>query len=155
VENLLVEAGVLTTAQLDARVAARGGDPGFLQAARPDASLGPIQPPSAEGARRPTEQPPAFSNGQWVRTSGHTTSGHTRLPAYARNRIGCIRDLHDTWVLPDTNAHGHGEQPAHLYTVEFSARELWGAEAEPGVVICLDLFEPYLHATQGPEVNHE
>ena len=50
------------------------------------------------------------------------------------------------WVFPDTNAHGRGENPQHLYTVAFSGVELWGSDAESGVVVHLDLFEPYLDA---------
>lgn len=151
IENLLVESNVVTTAELNRRVAERGGDPDYRIAARPDMSLGPIAPPAAEGARRPSQQPPRFSAGQWVRTAVHTTSRHTRLPAYARNRCGQVVAQHDTWVYPDSNAHGLGEQPSHLYTVEFSGRELWGDEAEAGIVICLDLFEPYLSAAPSPE----
>jgi nitrile hydratase len=52
--------------------------------------------------------------------------------------------MHDGWVYPDTNAHGRGESPQHLYTVAFGGDELWGAGAETGVVVHLDLFEPYL-----------
>ena len=49
-------------------------------------------------------------------------------------------------VLPDTNAHGNGETPTPLYTVEFKAIELWGvsAENENGLVY-LDLWEPYFN----------
>ena len=59
-------------------------------------------------------------------------------------RGGVVVSLHDGWVFPDTNAHGRGENPQHLYTVAFEGSELWGADAEPGVVVHLDLFEPYL-----------
>ena len=47
-------------------------------------------------------------------------------------------------MLPDTNAHGRGECPQHLYTVVFAGRELWGDDAEPGTSVRLDLFESYL-----------
>jgi len=47
-------------------------------------------------------------------------------------------------VFPDTNAHGLGEQPQHLYNVRFAGAELWGAAAEPGTSLHIDLFEPYL-----------
>jgi nitrile hydratase len=66
------------------------------------------------------------------------------LPAYARNRRGRIVAWHVGWVFPDTNAHGRGETPQHLYTVAFEGAELWGDRAERGVVVHLDLFEPYL-----------
>ena len=68
--------------------------------------------------------------------------GHTRLPAYARGKTGIIILHHDGWVYPDSNAHGGGENPQHLYTVQFTADELWGNGDHAKV--SLDLFEPYL-----------
>ena len=47
------------------------------------------------------------------------------------------------WVFPDTNAHGRGENPQHLYNVAFFGRGALGPTAEPGVVVHIDLFEPY------------
>jgi nitrile hydratase len=47
-------------------------------------------------------------------------------------------------VLPDTNAHGRGEHPEHVYVVRFDARELFGETAEPGTTLHVDLFESYL-----------
>ena len=75
--------------------------------------------------------------------------GHTRLPAYARGRRGRIVALHGGWVFPDTNAHGRGETPQHLYTVAFDGAELWGKFSEPGLLVHLDLFEPYLLLRRG------
>jgi len=146
-ENLLVEAGIVTTAELNARTAELGGDPAFPAAARPDPECGPF-PAGGDGARRPLTRPPRFAVGQQVVTSAATTSGHTRLPAYARNRHGVVTARHDGWVFPDRNAVGDGEQPTHLYTVAFSGRELWGPEAEPGLTVHLDLFEPYLNSRE-------
>jgi nitrile hydratase len=143
-ENMLVEAGTITTEELSARAVALGGDPAARVAARPDSRFHPPPPPSGEGARRPLARAPRFRVGQRVLTSAETTSGHTRLPAYARNRRGVITAHHDGWVFPDTNAMGDGEAPTHLYTVAFDGLELWGPESEPGVVVHLDLFEPYL-----------
>ena len=39
-----------------------------------------------------------------------------------------------------------GEDPQPLYTVAFDGQELWGAGAEPGLIVNIDLFEPYLSA---------
>ena len=58
-------------------------------------------------------------------------AGHTRLPRYARGRVGVVERVHGAHVLPDANAHGAGEQPQWLYTVRFAGRELWGADADP------------------------
>ena len=64
----------------------------------------------------------------------------------ARGRVGRVIDCHGGWVLPDSNAHGRGENPEHLYTVCFSGEELWGPSAEPATSVNIDLFESYLEA---------
>ena len=146
VENLLTEAGVIDTAQLDSRVAALGGDPADLVAARPGPSSQTATVVQLEGASREVAAPPAFRVGQRVRTAATPVSGHTRLPAYARNQIGEVVALQGGWVFPDSNAHGLGENPQHLYCVQFRGESLWGAEAEPGQSVYLDLFESYLES---------
>ncbi len=52
--------------------------------------------------------------------------------------------LQGGWVLPDTNAHHQGEHPEPVYAVRFDGTELWGASAEPGTSVTVDLFESYL-----------
>jgi nitrile hydratase len=44
----------------------------------------------------------------------------------------------------DTSAYSAGENPQHVYSVRFAARELWGHEAAPHDAVYLDLFEDYL-----------
>jgi nitrile hydratase beta subunit len=149
-ENLLTEAGVIETAQLDSGVTALGGDPTDLVAARPDLQHQPIAQPiekaDLEGAARVVDEAPAFQVGERVRTAANSVSGHTRLPAYARNQIGVVAALQGGWVFPDSNAHGLGENPQHLYCVQFQGETLWGEEAEPGQSVYLDLFESYLES---------
>jgi nitrile hydratase len=86
---------------------------------------------------------PAFAVGDAVRTLRHMPSGHTRLPRYARDVLGTIFAHHGSHVLPEKGAKGQhvGE---HLYTVEFTAAELWGDEAPPRDTVTLDLWESYL-----------
>jgi len=146
-ENLFTEAGTITTRELNQRVVSRGGNLADRVAARPDPDFAPFDLPEQTGAARAVDAVPRFEVGQRVRTRPATTTGHTRLPAYARNRQGTIQALHGGWVLPDTNAHGKGEHPQHLYTVGFSGAELWGDEAEPELRVHLDLFESYLEAS--------
>ena len=55
-----------------------------------------------------------------------------------------IVTYHGVHVFPDTNAHMLGENPQPLYTVRFSARELWGDSASGRDSVTLDLWEPYL-----------
>lgn len=95
-------------------------------------------------AARAIDAAPAFAVGDTVRTRHHNPPGHTRLPGYVRNRVGRVELLHGGWVYPDTHAHHLGENPEHVYAVRFDAEELWGADAEPGTSVTVDLFESYL-----------
>jgi nitrile hydratase subunit beta len=96
-------------------------------------------------ASRPASTPARFSVGDRVRTAAVQPDHHTRLPAYARGKLGTIEHVHGAHVFPDTNARGLGESPQWLYTVKFGAREIWGAHAPaPDSVISVDAFEPYL-----------
>ena len=144
-ENALVEAGVLTQAEIDASALQLGAEATDLVAARPSAHPDefPVQA-TAEGSFRPDDTKPRFGVDDIVRTYRDPVAAHTRLPAYARNKRGRIVSCHNKWVYPDTNAHGQGELPQHLYTVAFNGLELWGEEAEAHVMIHLDLFEAYL-----------
>ncbi|HEY2782578.1 MAG TPA: nitrile hydratase subunit beta [Steroidobacteraceae bacterium] len=94
---------------------------------------------------RPAARPARFSIGDRVHTAEHASQHHTRLPAYARGKLGVIEKIHGAHVFPDTNAHGMGEAPQWLYTVAFAEKELWG-DAKPlqGSIISIDAFEPYL-----------
>ena len=153
IENLLVEAGLLTQREIDDRIRraiGADGDVGRV-AAQPSATPDRIDyaPEGGEG-QRPLESAPQFAVGDAVITEGAPSSGHTRLPAYARGKRGEVAAWHGGWVLPDANAHGLGERPAHLYTVRFPGSELWGADAEPGTAVSLDLFEPYLKPAEQP-----
>ena len=37
-----------------------------------------------------------------------------------------------------------GEQPQHLYSVRFTARELWGEDASPRDSVQIDMWDSYL-----------
>jgi nitrile hydratase len=98
-------------------------------------------------ARRNVAATPHFKAGQRVRARNINPAGHTRLPRYARGKTGVVTRDHGVFVFPDTNAHFLGEQPQHLYSVRFAARELWGEHASPRDFIYLDLFDDYLERT--------
>ncbi|MGN6535563.1 MAG: SH3-like domain-containing protein, partial [Mesorhizobium sp.] len=66
------------------------------------------------------------------------------LPRYARGKIGTVEAVHDGFVLPDSNAHGKGENPERLYTVVFDGSEVWGEEADPTLTVSIDAWESYL-----------
>jgi nitrile hydratase len=85
-----------------------------------------------------------FKIGQHVRAREMNPVGHTRLPRYVRGHRGVIFRHHGIFVFPDTNAHFQGEHPQHLYSVRFSARELWGDAALPRDSVNLDMWDSYL-----------
>ncbi|MGL4325661.1 MAG: nitrile hydratase subunit beta [Beijerinckiaceae bacterium] len=93
---------------------------------------------------RETNTKNRFMVGQRVQTKNIHPTGHTRLPRYARGKIGTIEMVHGTFVFPDTNARGEGEQPQWLYTVTFSGHELWGDEADPSLMVSIDAWDAYL-----------
>jgi nitrile hydratase beta subunit len=97
----------------------------------------------------PTERPattaPLFSVGQQVRTRAHPVPHHTRLPGYARGRVGTIERVNGMHVFADAHASGDGEQPQWLYTVVFGASELW-ADGDPDLTVSIDAWEPYLQS---------
>jgi nitrile hydratase len=143
--RLLVEKGVLGRDELEARVRFFHGHPD----AAPDAAATPREPPPRAGVaeasfRRPVAASPRFKAGDAVVTRNDHPSGHTRLPRYARGKRGVVDRAHGGWVFADTNARGEGEQPQHLYSVRFDARELWGDTAEPRQSVYLDCWESYL-----------
>jgi nitrile hydratase subunit beta len=93
-------------------------------------------------ANRPLDRAPAFKPGDIIRTRNIHVEGHTRLPRYARGRLGEIVMVHGTHVFADSSAHGKGDDPHWLYAVRFTAKELWGRDENGSVT--LDLWEPYL-----------
>ena len=96
-------------------------------------------------ALRSATAPARFSIGDRVRTAAVAPPHHTRLPGYARGKVGVIERVHGAHVFPDTNAQELGESPQWLYTVAFDAQELWGEDGRAQRSrISVDAFEPYL-----------
>lgn len=97
----------------------------------------------AGAADRPEARAPRFAVGQDVETANIHPVGHTRLPRYARGRHGVITKLLGFHVYPDKSGNDLGESPEWLYQVRFTARELWGPNANPRDHVTLDLWEPH------------
>ena len=93
---------------------------------------------------RPAPAPARFREGERVHTRNINPLTHTRLPRYARGKIGTIEAVRGCHVFPDSAALGGGDNPQWLYTVVFPARELWGEEADPTISVSVEAFEPYL-----------
>lgn len=138
-EQALLEAGMISEAELKsgASTAAKRSD------ALAAGAVWDFLHDRANSAR-PVAAPPVFALGQRVRARNINPEGHVRLPRYARGKAGLVTRHHGGHVLPDASAHGRGDCPQHLYTVAFTARELWGETANPRDTIHLDLWESYL-----------
>jgi nitrile hydratase len=143
--RLLVEKGVVSDEELEARARGLQAHP---ESDAPAGGASPEPPPRAGVAhktfRRAVSAPPRFPPGDPVVTRNIHPPGHTRLPRYARDKQGIVARAQGAWVFPDTNAHGLGEAPQHLYSVRFDGAELWGPSAEARVAVYLDLWDGYL-----------
>jgi nitrile hydratase beta subunit len=93
---------------------------------------------------RPVNTPAKFRAGDRVRTKNFNPEGHTRLPRYARGKLGVVEAVRECFVLPDTNAHGDGEKPERVYTVVFDGPEIWGEGSDPTLTVSIDAWESYL-----------
>ena len=126
-----------------------------IESGRPNASSPKAKPPltgaaatamAANGMPTNREIPveAGFKAGQNVRARNVNPAGHIRLPRYTRGKMGVIMRDHGVFVFPGTNAHFQGENPQHLYSVRFPARELWGMQAAPHDAVYVDVWEDYL-----------
>jgi nitrile hydratase len=140
-ERQLAERGLIAPEEVDAGRALRPTPPVKRTLAAAD-----VLPTLGRGGptRRPESGPARFGPGDRVRARNVHPRTHTRLPRYVRGHTGTVDSVHGCHVFPDTNAHGGGEDPQWLYTVRFDGRELWGPEADPGLSVSVDAFEPYL-----------
>jgi nitrile hydratase len=138
---LLKESGVVTPTELESGRAEPGSSKATpaLTAEQVAAAL-----PKRGWFERSVNVPPRFATGQLVRAKKINPIGHTRLPRYARGNLGVVDRIHGAHVFPDTNAHFQGENPQHLYSVRFSARELWGKASSSRDAVYIDLWEEYL-----------
>jgi nitrile hydratase subunit beta len=140
--ELLVKSGLVTRAEIESGHPANGS----AKASPPlTADMVPkITANWSVAAARDVAAPPRFQVGQRVRARNVHPIGHTRLPRYARGKLGVIHRGHGGFVFPDTNAHSHGENPQQLYSVRFAARELWGGQAPECDAVYIDLWDDYL-----------
>ncbi|MEX3010622.1 nitrile hydratase subunit beta [Hoeflea sp. TYP-13] len=143
-EQLCVDSGILAPGAVEARARRlRGEDveePADVETRKPQYERG------GAGSLRDIDAAPKFAVGQPVRAKTFRKSGHTRLPAYIRGHAGVISAIRPAAVLPDSTAHFTGEDPQHVYTVEFTSTELWGEDSEPATLF-IDMFESYLEAS--------
>ena len=135
----MVKHGLITEAEI---AAGRAEVPPQPMKAVLSAAMVPAVLARGGPANRSSNAAARFAYGNRVRTLNMSPEGHTRFPRYARGKFGEIVALHGTHVFPDSSARGSGDDPHWLYTVRFTARELWGHDNNDSVMI--DLWEPYL-----------
>jgi nitrile hydratase subunit beta len=99
----------------------------------------PYDRPNSKAAALPAR----FALGQSVRTIQANPLTHTRLPRYARAKVGKVSAVRGVFVFPDAAALGDHAAAQWLYTVQFAAEELWGKDTTADTV-CVDCWESYL-----------
>lgn len=139
-ENLLVEKGLADADELAAGHALRPGK-ALKRTMKPADVANAL---SRGSFARPAQGPARFKAGDKVRTKNIHPTTHTRLPRYARGKVGVIEANRGCHVYPDTVAIGQGENPQWVYTVLFDGRELWGEACDPSLKVSIEAFEPYL-----------
>jgi nitrile hydratase subunit beta len=139
--ELMIKTNLVTRAELDSGKPA----PGTPKSVPPFTSE-KVLPGIARGAPASRDVPALahFTAGQKVRARNINPVTHTRLPRYARGKSGTVVRDYGVFVFPDTSAVFAGDQPQHLYSVRFAARELWGPEAAPRDTVYIDLWDAYL-----------
>jgi nitrile hydratase subunit beta len=140
-ESLLVKTGLVAREEIDRGRPALGSPK--AEPALPAARV-PSMVRNGAAASRAVSVAPRFAIHQRVRARTMNPAGHTRLPRYLRGRTGTIERDHGVYVFPDTNALFRGENPQHVYSVRFAARELWGEEASSRDAVYADLWDDYL-----------
>src|SRR5439155_2377453 len=139
--NQLIANGIATREEIDSGMPAPGS-PKATPAVT--AATVPAIVARRNSARRDAAVSARFEVGQRVRARNINPTGHTRLPRYARGKVGVVVRDHGVFVFPDTNAEFLGEKPQHVYSVRFAARELWGEHASARDFIHLDMWDDYL-----------
>ena len=139
--ELIIKAGLVSSEEIESGIPAPGSArmKPALTAAEVPATIA-----SGSPASRNVPAAPHFRAGQRVRARNINPVGHTRLPRYVRAKLGTVVRDHGVFVFPDTNAHAQGEKPQHVYSVRFTARELWGEQASAHDSVYLDLWDDYL-----------
>ena len=138
--ELTVKTGLATRVEIESGKPAPGSSKAIPPMSVADAAVPQVRP----STRRQVAVSPRFVVGQRVRARNINPTGHTRLPRYARAKSGIVERDHGVFVFPDSSAHFLGDKPQHVYSVRFSARELWGDQAAPQDAVYLDMWDDYL-----------
>ena len=140
-ENLLVDHGLVSREEIETLPANRK-----TKNSREPLSLDEIltRQRNTRSARLNDDVAPRYHMGDQVRARNIHPKGHTRTPRYVRGRLGVIDRDHGVFIFPDTNAVFAGKRPQHLYSVCFTAREIWGTKAVVTDKVYVDMWDEYL-----------
>jgi nitrile hydratase subunit beta len=139
--KLLLESGLVTKSEIQSGKSENSAPTGLVAFA-PEK----VEAAVRNGKNYRVDQPvvPGFTAGALVVTRNINPTEATRLPRYARGKRGFIEHDYGVFIFPDSNAARLGPKPQHLYSVRFSASELWGSDANSIDSVRLDLWEDYL-----------
>ncbi len=105
--------------------------------------------PAGAPAGRPSDKEPRFKVGDVVRMGPDVPFGHSRRARYIRGKTGVVTSHRGSFIYPDSAGNGKGEAPEHVYTVKFTAQELWGDQyADPNGTTYFDVWDPYIELVE-------
>ena len=140
-ERLMIEKGLITYKELES---------GVMNANSPLNEFTPLHVNEVEGyiyegstTQMDIKRCPHFEIGDMVSVANTNSIGHTRLPRYVRGRRGVVQEQHGAHVFPDQNALGN-RMGEYLYSVYFTAAEIWGNVREANFGVNVDLWGTYL-----------
>ena len=141
VTSLLVKSGMMTWQELESG-RAQFGNIKHRQKLRAEDVASLI----AQGVPARSNVPAVahYRVGERVRARNINPMGHTRLPRYARGKPGTVVRDHGVFIFLDASVQGLGDQPQHVYTVRFTARDLWGEQASAVDSVYVDLWDDHL-----------
>ena len=139
-QKRLLDRGLVGQDELEAGRSLRPGPPLARSVSASDIS--PIlyrrrKPQSAPGPAR-------FKVGDRVRARNINPPTHTRLPRYARGRVGVVEAVAGVNALADAQALGGADVPQWYYAVVFTGPELWGEGSDPQLSVAIGAAESYL-----------
>lgn len=144
VQKQLLKRGLVGQDEIDAGRSLRPGTPLARTVSPSDIS------PILRRRKKPQTAPaPArFKVGDRVRARNINPPTHTRLPRYARGRIGVIEEVAGVNPLADAAALGAVDDPQWHYTVVFAGPELWGQGTDPRLSVAIGAAESYLEPVE-------
>lgn len=152
ISGFFIDEGYITAEELDTKTALYLEDGNLGNAPLPELPAEAIDQQvikylkEGDSPQREVELTPKFAVGDQIRIKNVPPTDHTRLPGNLRGKIGTIDLVYDapyTYFFPTTDGLG---EPMPVYSVKFTATELWGEMAEANNVYYNDLFETYLEA---------